>query len=275
MKKQHDLFSEKYSKKYSNVGVMLTSAKNEAALGSSTRDIFGSVQDTMDANNKIKQSIDDPFPAEGGVSGMSLVIKQCEVVKTADCSVFDKPAFSKNCGLCLDFGTDSEGKPQIGGMVLTAKDKEYGKSQQKGNFLAPYAPTVGTCPTGMMVANKAECVRLQNELACKKGGTMDTPAGCSQCFDDGVYHVVDSKADPSLVIGTGILMIVGSGTLTWSESGTSNTGTVILSPTKEKPIPLAGAEYSAINLDIVSPPIPRPYDSSKVYNVNDLIISSP
>jgi len=271
-KKQHDLFSEKYSKKYSNVGVMLTSAKNEAALGSSTRDIFGSVQDTMDANNNIKQSIDDPFPAEGGVSGMSLVIKQCEVVKTADCSVFDKPAFSKNCGLCLDFGTDSEGKPQIGGMVLTAKDKEYGKSQQKGNFLAPYAPTVGTCPTGMMVANKAECVRLQNELTCKKGGTMDTPAGCSQCFDDGVYHVVDSKADPSLVIGTGILMIVGSGTLTWSESGTSNTGTIILSPTKVKPVPLAGPEFSAINLDLVSPPLPKPYDASKIYNVNDLII---
>jgi hypothetical protein len=271
-KKMHDDFSSRFSKKLNNVGVLLTSAKNEAALGDSTRDIFGSVQDTMDANNVISQNIDDPYPAEGGISGMSLVIKQCELVKSTDCNIFDKPTFSKDCGLCLDFGRDSEDKPQIGGMVLTAKDKEYAQSQRKGNFLPAYSPTVGSCPTGMMVATKAECLRLQNELTCKKNGTMDSPAGCSQCYDDGVYHVVDSKMDPNLIVGTGTLMIVGSGTLTWSESGTSNTGTVILSPTKEKPIPLAGAEYSAINLDIVSPPIPRPYDSSKVYNVNDLII---
>jgi len=271
-KKMHDDFSSRFSKKLNNVGVLLTSAKNEAALGDSTRDIFGSVQDTMDANNVISQNIDDPYPAEGGISGMSLVIKQCELVKSTDCNIFDKPTFSKDCGLCLDFGRDSEDKPQIGGMVLTAKDKEYAQSQRKGNFLPAYSPTVGSCPTGMMVATKAECLRLQNELTCKKSGTMDSPAGCSQCYDDGVYHVVDSKMDPNLIVGTGTLMIVGSGTLTWSESGTSNTGTVILSPTKEKPIPLAGAEYSAINLDIVSPPIPRPYDSSKVYNVNDLII---
>ena len=271
-KKKHDEFSTRFSKKLNNVGVLLTSAKNEAALGDSTRDIFGSVQDSMDSSNKIMQSIDDPFPAEGGISGMSLVIKQCELVKSTDCNIFDKADFSKDCGLCLDFGRDSEDKPQIGGMVITAKDKEYAQSQRKGNFLPAYSPTVGSCPTGMMVTNKAECLRLQNELTCKKSGSMNSPAGCSQCFDDGVYHVVDSKMDPSLIVGSGTLMIVGSGTLTWSESGTSNTGTIVLSPTKEKPIPLAGAEFSAINLDLVTPPIPKPYDSSKVYNINDLII---
>jgi hypothetical protein len=270
--KTHDEFSKRYEKKYSKVGVALTSAKNDAALGSSTRDIFGSVQDSIDESNRIRQQIDDPYPVEGGVSGMSLIIKQCEAVKTADCSVFDKPDFSKNCGVCLDIGTNSEGKPQTGGLVLTSKDKDFGKGQQKGNFLAPYIPTVGSCPAGMMVANKAECVRLQNELACKKGGTMDKPSGCSQCYDSGTYHVVDSSVDPALITGTGILMIVGSGTLTWSESGTSNTGTIELSPKTLRPIPLGGPEYSAITLKLVAPPIPKPYDSSKVYHVKDLII---
>jgi hypothetical protein len=270
--KNHDEFSLKYQKKYGNIGTMLISSKNESALGSSTRDIFGSVQDTIDESNNLSQTIDDPHLVEGGVSGMSLIIKQCEAVKTADCSAFDKPEFSKNCSVCLDIGTNSEGKPQTGGLVLIPKDKTFGKGQQKGNFLAPYNATVGSCPAGMLVANKAECVRLQNELACKKGGTMDKPTGCSQCFETGTYHVVDPSMDPALIIGTGILMIIGSGTLTWSESGTSNTGTVDLSPTNVRAIPLAGAEYSAISLNLVGPPIPKPYDSSKIYRVNDLII---
>ena len=270
----HDRHSKLYQKKYNNVGATLIAAKNEAALGSSTRDILGSIQDTMDSNNTITQNINDPYPVEGGVSGMSLVITKCEAVKTTDCNIFDTATFSKDCGICLDIGTNSEGKPQTGGLVLTTQDKNYAKGQQKGNFLPPYVPTVGSCPSGKMVATKAECIRLQNELTCQKGGTFNTPAGCSQCFSDGVYHVVDPSSQTDLIVGSGILTVVGSGTLEFTESGssasTSNSVTLELISSPQS-ITLSGPEYTRITLKVNPYPVPTAYQDSKTYRVNDFI----
>ena len=269
----YDKHSELYEKKFSKIGVALSAVNNEAALGSSTRDIFGGIQNTMDSNNNITQTITDPYPVEGGISGMTLIIKGCEAVKTTDCNIFDNATFSKNCGVCLDIGTNSEGKPQTGGLVLTSKDKAYGKSQQKGNFLAPYIPTVGSCPSGKMVATKAECLRLQKQLECQKGGTFGTPAGCSQCFNDGTYHVVDPSSQAGLIVGSGTLTVVGSGTLEFSESGSSasdNNMTLELSSNPQS-IPLSGPEYTKITLKVNPYPVPTPYQDSKTYRANDFI----
>ena len=270
----YDKHSELYQKKYNNLGIALIAANNEAALGSNTRDMLGGIKDTMDSNNNIIQSITDPYPLEGGVSGMSLIIKQCEAVKTTDCNIFDTADFSKNCGVCLDIGTNSEGKPQTGGLVLISKDKQYAQSQKKGNFLAPYIPTVGSCPSGKMVATKAECLRLQNQLTCQKGGTFGTPAGCSQCYSDGTYHVVDPSSDVGLIVGSGILMVVGSGTLEFTESGSTAAGnnnlSLELSSTPQS-IPLSGPEYTKITLKVNPYPVPTPYQDSKTYRANDFV----
>ena len=268
----HNEYNSAYQKKYSNVGAALSAANNQAALGSDTSQLLGSIQDTMDSSNRIIQKRDNPYPVEGGVSGMSLVIKQCEATKTADCNLFDTADFSSNCGLCLDIGTNSEGTPQTGGLVLTTKDKKYAKDQQKGNFLPPYVPTVGSCPEGKFVATKAECLRLQKELTCQKGGTLNTPAGCSQCYNDGVYHIVDSSSQDGLITGSGILMVIGSGTLTWSESGSAANSNLSLELTSmPQSIVLSGPEYTQIQLTVIPHPVPKLYQSSKTYRVNDLI----
>ena len=273
--KMHDEYSLTYQKKYNNVGIALAATEsngtnNVGVLGSNTRELMGSVQDTMDDGNTITQSIDNPYPLEEKVSGMSLLIKKCEAVKTSDCSIFDNSDFTSSCGVCIadptDMGTNSEGAAWTGGLVLTAKDREYGKSQQKGNFLAPYSPTVGTCPAGRMVATKGECLRLQNQLACTNNATLGSPEHCSQCFSDGIYHLVE----PNQVVGAGVINVVGSGTVVWSE-GTSNSGIYDLTTTSY-PIAITGGEYSTLTITLRPPRRPTPYDASVTYSVKDLII---
>ena len=267
----HEEYGKKYQKKYNNVGAALVASKNEKALGDTTGGLFGMVQDSMDASNKPIQKISNPYPVEGGRSGMFDSIDKCEAVKTANCSAFDDPNFSKDCGICLELGTNSMNKPQIGGLVLTAKDKDYGKSQQKGNFLPPYEPTVGTCPAGRMVSSKAECVRLQAELNCQKKASYNSPAGCSQCFDDTSYHVVDSASLDGLIVGSGSLMVVGSGNLSYSESGQNNSGIKKLDNTPFR-ISLFGPEFNTVTLNLKPPPVPVPYDNADIYSVDDLVI---
>ena len=271
----HDQHSLTYQKKYNNIGAMLASTEsngtsNVGVLGTNTRELMGSVQDTMDESNTITQSVDNPYPLEQKVSGMSLLIKKCEAVKTTDCSIFDNSDFTSSCGVCIadpsDMGTNSEGSAWTGGLVLTAKDREYGQSQRQGNFLAPYTPTVGTCPAGRMVATKGECLKLQNQLACRNNATLGSPENCSQCYSDGLYTIVESNQ----VVGAGVINVIGSGTVVWSE-GTSNSGTYDLN-TSSYPIPITGGEYSSLTITLKPPRRPAPYDASVIYTVKDLII---
>jgi hypothetical protein len=271
----HDQHSLTYQKKYNNVGIALAATttggtSNVGALGSNTRALMGSVQETMDESNTITESVDNPYPLEDSVSGTSLLIKKCEAVTTTDCSIFDNSDFTASCGVCIadpsDMGTNSEGSAWSGGLVLTAKDRQYGQSQQVGNFLPPYSPTVGTCPAGRMVATKGECQRLQNQIMCKNNATLGSPDNCSQCYSDGLYHIVE----PNQVVGAGVIMVIGSGTITWSE-GTSNSGTYDLNSTSYA-IPVTGGEYSAVTLNLKPPRRPSPYSNSVIYTVKDLII---
>ena len=276
-REQHDEFSLKYQRKYNRVGNALVATNNEKVMGQETGGLFGSVQDTMGSDGKIKQYVDNPFPLEGGRSGMFAIIDKCEAVKSTDCNIFDNSDFSQDCGVCIGtppdkMGTNSEGKSIAGGLVLTQADRTYAKSQQKGNFLPPYSPTVGSCPAGRMVSTKAECLRVQNKLACSTGNTFGTPAGCSQCFGDGTYQVLDPTSQENLIIGSGSILVIGSGSLTWTDSGMgSNTGTIALSTTPQR-ISFLGGETSKLTLTVSAPPIPRPYDPAKTYQVNDHII---
>ena len=276
----YDQHSELYQKKYNKIGTSLIVVGNEAALGSDTTDILGKIEDTVNSNNTIVQKIVSDYPLEGGESGMSLLIKKCEaitpVITFDDCKKLDDPSINSTCGICLadptDMGRNSEGAQWAGGLVLTARDRKYAQSQRKGNFLAPYIPTVGSCPAGRMVATRTECERLQKELMCQKSGTFDSSSGCSQCFNNGNYNIVDSNSNPDLIIGSGILMVVGSGTLTFSESVVSNNnnGSFELSSTPQS-IPLSGPEYTKILLRINPNSVPTPYQENKIYRVNDFI----
>ena len=282
----HDQYSKTNQKKYNNVGIALHVTDNDAALGSDTRGLLGSIRDTLDSSNNPIQTVESDYPVEGGTSGMSLVIKKCEAITPVltidDCKKLDDPSINTTCGICLadpsDMGTNSEGSQWAGGLVLTAKDRDEYRKQNisrygaVNGFLPDYSPTVGSCPAGRMVSTRTECEKLQKELTCQKGGTLGSPSGCSQCYNDNTYHIVDPSAEAGLILGAGKIMVVGSGTVTWSETGQSNNGSFDLSPTILKPIPLMGGEYNPITLTLTAPAIPRPYDNSVTYRVNDLVI---
>jgi hypothetical protein len=278
---QHDDHTLKMQKKYNNVAVALAATKNNGksnigGLGTDSRSIFGSIQDTMDEADNAKQYVDDPFPLEAGISGMAEIIGKCEEVNTAtDCSAFDNPEFGATCGLCIadpsDMGTNSEGKPWMGGLVLTAKEREQYRTENRdrgGNFLAAYNPTVGSCPAGRFVTTKAECKRVKDELDCKRGGAFGTPPHCSQCFSDSSYHIVDPN-QPGIIIGSGTLVMVGSGILTVTQ-GSNIDGPIYLG-TEALTVNLSGSEFDPIVLSLEKAPVAKPYDAAKVYRVNDLI----
>ena len=278
---QHDAHTLKMQKKYNNIAVALAATKNNGksnigGLGTDTRSMFGSVQDTLDEADNAKQYVDNPFPLESGVSGMAEIIGKCEEVNTAtDCSAFDNPEFGATCGLCIadpsDMGTNSEGKPWMGGLVLTAKERDQYRKENRdrgGNFLAAYNPTVGSCPAGRFVTTKAECKRVKDELDCQRGGAFGTPPHCSQCFNDSSYHIVDPN-QPGIIIGSGTLVMVGSGVLTVTQ-GSNIEGPIFLG-TEPLIVNLSGAEYEPITLSLEKVPAAKPYDAAKVYRVNDII----
>jgi hypothetical protein len=275
---EHSAFAEKYRQKYNEVGAALTvsgasppTKSNIGALGSNTQGMFGSVTDSTDSNGNTKQVIDNPYPLESRESGIIHLIKKCEAVNTADCDAFDNPSFTTDCGICLDIGKNSQGKAATGGLLLLTPDKEYAQENQVGNFLAPYRPTVGSCPAKRMVATKAECLRVKAEIKCQKNTTFDSPTGCSQCYSDTSYSIIDSANNKEVLAGSGTLSIIGSGTLKYSEAGQQNTGAKELS---DRPIQitLLGPELNNINLQLIAPSIAKNYDPSITYSLNDLII---
>ena len=278
----HKNHSQLYQKKNNNVGAALIATNNQAALGSDTTGILGNIQDTMESNNTIVQKVVSDYPLEGGESGMSLIIKKCEaitpVITLDDCKKLDYPNINSTCGICLadptNMGRNSEGSQWAGGLVLTASDRDEYRSQNRSrygnnnNFLPDYIPTVGSCPAGRMVSTRAECERLQTQLMCQKSGTFDSSTGCSQCFKDGTYSIVDSSS----IVGSGIIMVVGSGTLTYSEVGsTATTNPPIYLGLSPQPINLSGAEYTQIIITVTTYPVPMPYQSNRIYQVNDYI----
>jgi hypothetical protein len=264
----HDTFNLKGKEKYNNVGTALHASKNIGILGTDSQYLLGSVIDVMGLDNRIEQEIDDRFPLEEGKAGMLANIDMCQKVKVTDCSVFDDPEFSSTCGLCLTVGTDSENKPVTGGLVLTKPDRDFARSTRKGNFLPSYEPTVGTCPAGMFVSNKQECLRVQNQQSCAQGSTFDTPTGCAQCYIDATYSIVNPDSDPDnpnpdLIVGYGTLTLYGEGTLKYKQASNESFITKKLKPDKAIKITLAGEEYDNIlTLNVIADTPSNPDDES-------------
>ena len=202
-------------KNYNSLGAALISAKTEGNLGTNTQRLLGThVNVPTPEIGTFYQEVDNRFPLKGGKSGIFDIIEKCEAVKNTNCSEFDDPAFKENCGMCLDIGENSQHEPTMGGLVLLPDDRKYTDDAAIGNFIPDYSPTLGKCPANKMVSTKAQCLRLKKELECAKNASYDIP-GCSQCYADGTYFPVDA----STIQATPTIKVVGTGVMTFVESG--------------------------------------------------------
>ena len=266
----HNKLNTKFEKRHNRIGAALFVTNNIGVIGENTQGIFGNTYTTMDENGKPVQSIDNPYPLEKGKNDLLLTIEKCEKITSADCSIFDNPDFSSSCGLCLEVGKNSKDKAALGGLVISKKDRKFADDSARGDYIPDYQPTIGTCPAGRFVTTKAQCIRVKNQMNCAKGNTFDTPEGCSLCFSDGTYSVVDKSTQADLVKGSGTLYVTGFGNMVFSESGYGNTP-IKLSETPRM-IPLGGAEFNTISLKVMANPDPVVYDDFTTYKVGDRII---
>jgi hypothetical protein len=211
----HKEFIDRQQKAYNPIGTSLILRDRIGALGPTTQPILGTATRIANEDGTDPRTvITDPYPVKLKEDGLAAIIAKCEAVKTADCSIFDKPDFAKDCGVCLDVGMNSKNEPQTGGLVLLEKDRTYAQKYKRGNRVPDYQATLGSCPANRLVSSKAECLRVKREMDCQKGANFDLP-GCSQCYADGTYFPVDSQTTSI----PGKLTFIGRGKLTVQEAG--------------------------------------------------------
>jgi len=236
----HSEYVNDQMKKYNSIGISLIASDMQGSLGSSANKIANT------KGNLINR------PLNKGDTGISKIIKKCEAVKTIDCSIFDNNDFSKDCGICLEIGTDSKHAPKTGGLVLLEDDRENTRTQTRGDFFPNYTPTIGSCPANRMVSTKDECKRLKRELECEKSGSYGLKE-CSQCYSDTSYSIVNSDPNAGVIAGTGSLMLIGNGTLNYVEAGYSSGNGIKLSMTVPVEIVLKGPETTRVSLSLLGP----------------------
>ena len=257
----HNKFVESQEMQYNNVATALRASGRSSALGRESKSLFGTAEIVGFQN----YAIEHPFPLEGKETDLEADRKYCEAVKAADCGIFDRdPTFASKCGICLQGGTNSAKAGTIGGLVITKNDREY----YTKNKLNPM-PTLGTCNDGMFVIAKNRCQRVTNQIACSKNSTFNQPTGCSQCFSDSSYYMVE----PASVSGYGNIYLYGNGILTYKQSSDSGPTTVNLSETRATQIILAGPEFeNTLSLNVKGQKAATKYSSSQVYVPGDSVI---
>ena len=99
-------------KRFGNIGISLLATKHDGALGGS-------------ADNLLKTYGErGSYPLNEARNGLWEKIAKCEAVKKTDCSAFDDPEFTKDCGICLDVGENSDKEKTTGGLLLLPDDKK-------------------------------------------------------------------------------------------------------------------------------------------------------
>ena len=160
-------------------------------------------------------------PNTNGLDTMN--VQMCEAVNTATantCAAFDDPKFAGHCGVCFKPGTNSQAQNSVGGLFLSPDDKTSAELQAQalGESTVNYNPSVGTCPPGFFMIDKASCQKLAARIDCQQKKTYST-TGCSQCYTNGEFDIVDasvSTADLSLFvsfIGTLTVSLTGGSTV--------------------------------------------------------------
>ena len=173
----------------------------------------------------------------------------CETVNTADCTAFQNPAFSTNCGISFDVkGKDSKGKPHIGGLYISADDKAYQQQQAATMNVPPddlrYSPSLGTSSKGMFAVDSSSCQIISEKLQCRKTHDLTSP-NCAQCFTSSDFHRIDPstpRMPPSFIIQTNATSLAYVG-----PNGSSTT----LQVTPDTPMPLNPATAEGDNFQIV------------------------
>lgn len=235
----HSDYVAMQQKNYSPLGISLIASNTQGLLGDSADNLM----QTFGSSKK--------YPLNDKKTGLFATIAKCEAVTTNDCSAFDDPEFTSQCGVCLDIGKNSENKATSGGLVLLQEDRKYAKGKTKNNAIPDYQATVGSCPANRLVSNKAECLRMKRKIACQNAGSYDL-AECSQCYSDQSYAIVDSDPASGVMAGTGTIYVVGKGTLSYSESGYSSKSGITLSSSPYA-IKLEGPETTRLTMSVAAP----------------------
>ena len=252
-------FVDRQLSQWGDVGISLITAKKVGTLG--------------DSADKMLQTPGEKgsYPLRTVKDGLWKVIDKCEAVKTMDCSAFDKPDFSKDCGVCLDIGVNSDRVPATGGLVLLADDKKVAREGAQSNFLPDYVATIGFCPAGKLVSTKEECLKLQRQLLCNKNSSYDQP-GCSQCYSDTSYSIVDPKTSPGVISDHGEIFLLGEGQLVISEAGRRDKTGIHLNMSTPYKYTVRGAEGSRIKFRL-TPPANSDEDNPTVANMCGILSS--
>ena len=236
-------FATDRQKQFGSVGIALLATGKSGAFGNS-------VTETSATPESITSI--DKQPLNTVSMGLFANINTCEAIKTMDCSAFDDPGFSLNCGLCLDVGKNSKNDPIPGGGLVVLDDaKKIARTSKITTFLPNYIPTVGFCPAGKLVTTKEECTKIKRQLECEKNQSFDLP-GCSQCYSNGIYSIVDDKESPGVIASHGIITVVGNGLLTINEPGFAPITNITLRPTTQYKYTVQGNEGTTVVL-LVNP----------------------
>jgi hypothetical protein len=144
-------------------------------------------------------------------------VKTCEAVTTPDCNRFKDPTFARDCVITHELGTDSQGKPHVGGLVHFSEDRDLQMAYARSRGIAPaWKPTIGEGAQGKMSRDYQQCVNLQEKLDCERGKSYDLK-NCAQCMNgQGTWTRVaadtQKAAGQIVLVGTGkVTVMLGNG----------------------------------------------------------------
>jgi hypothetical protein len=195
---------DKNQASYNKIANIINPMNPQVKLSDITSQNF--IQSTISPNYNISEDSGTTAPLEiPNKQSNDVTIAQtiCEKINTADCNAFDNPEFLANCGIALDIGTASTGKPHTGGLYFTSNSRQSQKLNKNiinGKDYNTYTPTIGT--SKVFVTDKDMCLRKQVDLKCKQSkviGEGNSSATCSLCFTDGSYHATAPNSNPGRI----------------------------------------------------------------------------
>ena len=245
----HSDYVKRQAMQYNDIGISLTATQRVGALGNSADPMLETAGKNAGPN---AGPMSKKHPLNTQVDGLWAQVAKCESVSTPNCAAFDDPNYvSSQCGMCLGVGQNSSNVATTGGLLLLDKDAQAAQVGVPPGYLPNYVPTIGSCPAGQMVSTKAECLALQAQLKCESSANYDLP-GCSQCFANQSYSIVD-PLKPGVVANYGNIIVIGSGILSVTQAGSTGSS-ITLSPTSETEVILSVKEGSQITMNISKDP---------------------
>jgi hypothetical protein len=178
---------------YNPASDIINPIKPQLPLSPTTSQNFIKATISADYNSSINPGTTRPLQIPSKQpDGVVVAQTICERINTDDCDAFNNPEFAANCGIALDVGTNTDGKPHLGGLYFNSVSRESQKLNKNiinGKDYNTYTPTLGT--SKMFATDKDMCLRKKVDLKCKQSkviGEGNSSAICSLCFTDSSYH---------------------------------------------------------------------------------------